>query len=171
MISSLTQMTMDAHLHRIFTQSKLHVRAADKPLMLPNNKDQRPLTVTPQSIKIFLSSPLHTSHVSFHLIIFEPSFHSFLLLLPLSVYILFLFSLSIFPFLPLHFFIDHVFFFFSSPFIYYCFACILFFLSYYFFVPLFICACLNPTSPVLCYVEKLTSRIFFMDYYCERSGC
>ena len=40
MISSLTQMTMDAHLYRIFTQSKLHVRAADKPLMFLNNKDQ-----------------------------------------------------------------------------------------------------------------------------------
>jgi len=61
MMSSLTQMTMDAHLCRIFTQSKLHVRAADKPVMLPNNKDQCPFTVTPQSIKMFLSSPLLSS--------------------------------------------------------------------------------------------------------------
>jgi len=116
--------------------------------MLSNNKDQCPFTVTPQSIKMFLSSPLHYSHFSFHSLIFEPSFLSFLLLVPLSVYILFLFSHSIFPCLSLHFFIDHAVFLFSSPFIFYCFACILFFLSYYFLMPLCICARLNSTSPV-----------------------
>jgi hypothetical protein len=148
MISSLTQMTMDAHLYRIFTQSKLHVHAAHKPVMLPNNKDQCPFTIIPQLIKMFLSSPFHYSHFSFYLLILEPSFPPFFLLLPLSVYILFLLSLSIFPCLPLHSFIDHDVFLFSSPFIFYCFACTLFFLSYYFFTLLCICARLNSTSPV-----------------------
>jgi hypothetical protein len=134
MMSSLTQMTMNAHLYRIFTQSELHVRAADKPVMRHNNKDQCSFTVTPQSIKMFLFFPLHYSHFSFHLLIFEPSFPSFILLLPLSVYILFLFSLSIFPCIPHHFFIDHAVFLFSYPFIFYCFA-----VSYFSYLTTFLC--------------------------------
>lgn len=99
-ISSLKQMTMDANLCRIFTQSKLHVRIAVKSAVLPNNKDQPPFTVIPQTIKTFLSSPLHLSHFSLRpLLIFSkrPSPLSFFCSLCLF---LFLFPLSVIPLSP-----------------------------------------------------------------------
>ena len=148
MISSLTQMTMDAHLYRNFTQSKLHVRAADKPVVLPNSKGQCPFTVTPQAIKIFLSSsPLLSLFFSF------THFRTILPFFPSSAPSVCLYFIFYFPSLfflvplfisllttPYSFFLLRLFF--------YCFACILFFLSYYFFMPLCICARLNSTSPV-----------------------
>jgi len=168
MISSLTQMTMDAHLHRICTQSKLHVRAAGKPLMLPNNKDQRPLTVIPQSIKMFLSSPLHYSHVSFHLLIFEPSFPSFAPSICLHFIFIFpfYFSFSSSSFLLSPRLIP---FFFSFYFLLFC-LYLIFPILLLLYASLYLCR-LNSRIPVLWYVEKLTSRTFFVDYYCERSGC
>jgi len=150
MISSLTQMTMDAHLYRIFTQSKLHVHAAHKPVMLPNNKDQCPFAITPPLIKMFLSSPLHYSHfflfTHFRTILFFsffPSFASSLCLYFIFIFFFLFFLVSLF--IPL---LTTTYSFFSSPFIFYCFACILFFLSYYFFTLLCICARLNSTSLV-----------------------
>jgi hypothetical protein len=135
----------------LFTQSKLYVRVADKQVMISNNKDHRPFTVIPQSIKIFFSVPcsplLSLFFPSFSLLLF-PSFPSFLLSLPPSVYLfIFIFSSFLFfPCVPLHFFIDHALLLFSSPFIFYGFVCILFFLSFYFFLPLCICVGLNATS-------------------------
>jgi hypothetical protein len=146
MMSSLTQLTMNAHLYRIFTQSKLHVRAADKPVMLPNNKDQCPLTVTPQSIKMFLSSPLLALFFSFtHFRTILPSFPSFAP--SVCLYFIFIFPFY-FPLSPSSFLYwpRRIPFFLSFYFLLFC--CILFFLSYNCFMPLCICAGLNSTSPV-----------------------
>jgi hypothetical protein len=169
MISSLTQMTMDAHLYRIFTQSKLHVRAADKPVMLPNNKDQCPFTVTAQSIKMCLSSPLLTlffSFIRFRTIL--PSFPTFAPSVCLYFICIFpfYFSLSSSSFL---YWPRRIPFFFSVYFLLFC-LYLIFPILLLFYASLYLCKTKFNES-CLWYVEKLTSRTFFMDYYCERSGC
>lgn len=125
MISSLKQMTMDAKLCRIFTQYKLHVRTADKSVMLPNNKDQ-PFH---QQLRHFC--PLLSIYPTFLFVLYS-SFRNILPLFPSfapSVYFYLYFLFLLFPFLPLHFFFEHDLFLLSSPFIFYWFVCILFFHS------------------------------------------